>query len=105
MVAENLRKSIEALNIPHAHSTAADHVTISMGIASIIPREGASSSTLVESADEGLYEAKKTGRNRFVSAHELSKKVVKVAAKKAPAKTETKKQPAKKKKKAARAAG
>jgi len=70
-LAEKLRISVEGLSIPHAHSTAADYVTISMGIASIIPREGGLPSTLIEAADRSLYEAKKAGRNRFVSFHEL----------------------------------
>lgn len=100
-VAEQLRKGIEDLNIPHAHSSAADHVTISMGVASIIPREGGLPSTLIEAADEALYEAKEGGRNRFVSSQGVKPSAAK-AAKSAPAKTapkaSPKKQPAAKKK-------
>ena len=72
-VAEAIREVVERLNIPHGYSTAADYVTISMGVASIIPREGGLPSTLIEAADEALYEAKHSGRNRFVSAQELKK--------------------------------
>jgi two-component system chemotaxis family response regulator WspR len=105
LVAESLRQGIEDLNIPHAHSSAADHVTISMGIASIIPQEGGLPSALIETADEGLYKAKKAGRNRFVSNHVLTKKAHKEEPKKLDAKSEIKKPAAKKKGKAARAAG
>lgn len=70
-VAEAIRQGVERLNIPHEHSTAADHVTISMGVASIIPREGGLPATLIEAADEALYRAKRGGRNCYVSAHDL----------------------------------
>lgn len=66
-VAEALRRAVEELDIPHAHSTAADHVTISLGASCIVPREGGLPKTLIETADEGLYEAKHNGRNRVYS--------------------------------------
>jgi two-component system chemotaxis family response regulator WspR len=90
-VADKLRRDIEALDIPHAHSSAADHVTISMGVASIVPREGGLPAALIEAADQGLYEAKRVGRNRFVSVQ---------GPKGAAAKDEGGKLPAAKKKKA-----
>lgn len=73
-VAEAIRQSVERLNIPHGFSTAADHVTLSLGVASIIPREGGLPATLIEAADEALYEAKHSGRNRYVAAQELNPK-------------------------------
>jgi len=72
-VAESIRQVVERLNIPHGFSSAADHVTISMGIASVIPREGGLPATLIESADGALYEAKHAGRNRYMSAHDVKK--------------------------------
>jgi len=107
-VAEKMRRSIEALNIPHAHSTATDHVTISMGVASVVPPEGAVREALIESADQGLYEAKESGRNRYICTQGLvepgkkadeKKKVVKhTAVKKTSTKVSGKRPPAKKKK-------
>lgn len=73
IVAEKIRQAVEKLGIHHAHSSAADYVTISMGVASIIPREGILPSMLIVAADEALYEAKHTGRNRFVNAHDVKK--------------------------------
>jgi len=68
LIAEKLRAGVEALGVAHAYSRTADHVTISLGVASIVPCEGDLSSALVTRADEALYKAKDTGRNCFYSA-------------------------------------
>lgn len=65
MIAEKLRSAVEALQIEHTHSQTADHVTISLGVASTMPREGGIPAALIEMADEALYKAKETGRNRL----------------------------------------
>src|SRR3569832_1045940 len=106
-VAEAIRLTVEGLNIPHCFSTAADHVTISMGVASIIPREGGLPATLIEAADEALYEAKHSGRNRYVSAQDAKKTDAKKKKKKKEKKAEPQAaQPGKEKKtKSARAGG
>ena len=63
-VAELIRGEVERLALPHAASSAADHVTISVGVASLVPRDGVPPGELVRRADEALYRAKKEGRNR-----------------------------------------
>ena len=63
-VAEGLRQSIEELAVPHAGSSVASVVTISVGVATIQPQEGGSGGALIESADQALYQSKRTGRNR-----------------------------------------
>lgn len=67
-IAESMRASVEALNIAHAFSLATDHVTISLGVATIIPDSAQNPKELVETADGALYKAKEQGRNRYVIA-------------------------------------
>ena len=66
-VGENLRKAIQSLNIPHAHSQTAPFVTISAGISCAVPDHTTSPETMIKMADAALYQAKETGRNRICS--------------------------------------
>lgn len=65
-LAEQLRRSVERLRIPHPTCTTGDVVTISLGIATVVPRPSGSASQLVSRADQALYTAKRFGRNRVV---------------------------------------
>ena len=56
---------IEALALPHAGSCTASALTVSIGVASMLPVAGADPSMLVDAADAALYRAKKEGRNQF----------------------------------------
>jgi diguanylate cyclase (GGDEF)-like protein len=63
-VAEGIRRRVESLDIGHPCSATAPRVTISLGVASIIPRTRSPWSEIVAQADQALYEAKRRGRNR-----------------------------------------
>lgn len=70
IVAENMRKKVEALGIKNGEG----QVTISLGVASIIPRKDAVLSDLVHMADRALYEAKQKGRNQVITSQEDDEK-------------------------------
>ena len=72
-VAEAMRAAVEGLRITHRYSKGNDVVTISIGVASIMPGKGESDSAmLLKRADDALYRAKQAGRNRLAAAPVVS---------------------------------
>lgn len=67
-LAEEMRAGVEALEIAHALSQVTDRVTISLGVATIVPNLDSSYAELVAEADQALYQAKQGGRNRVKSS-------------------------------------
>jgi two-component system chemotaxis family response regulator WspR len=65
VVAERLQAVLEELMIPHAYSSASEHVSLSMGLAWCEPNVGYRPEQLIAAADEALYSAKNSGRNCF----------------------------------------
>lgn len=64
-VAESLRKAVEDLGIIHEYSSVANHVTISLGMVVESTEETLCSTDLLKTADDALYRAKESGRNRI----------------------------------------
>ena len=62
--AEALRQDIHNLGIEHSSSKAANVVTVSIGVASMLPDKDTSAEELIMQADQALYKAKHAGRNR-----------------------------------------
>ncbi len=65
-IAENLRIRVSTLTIPHENSPVAPIVSVSLGVAAIVPEIGADFHALVSAADVALYEAKHNGRNQAI---------------------------------------
>ena len=67
-IAETILADLESLQIPHSTSSVAKHVTLSAGIATMVPNQPDSEDLLLLSADKALYQAKNMGRRQVVKA-------------------------------------
>ena len=67
-VAECIRKEVEGLNIPHTSSPVSSYVTVSLGTSTLLDFQNQSLPDFIQCADEALYAAKESGRNRSVAA-------------------------------------
>jgi diguanylate cyclase (GGDEF)-like protein len=65
-VAKSLVRAIEGMSIPHARSGVSNTVSLSQGIASLVPVSETKPENIIELADQALYQAKQQGRNRYV---------------------------------------
>lgn len=61
-IAEQLRRAVEMRGIAHRASPCG-HVTISLGVAAVVPASANSMEELIKQADLALYQAKRGGRN------------------------------------------
>jgi len=71
-VAAMIQGAVNDLQIVHGGSEVSEYVTMSMGIATVVPTWESSPSDLIVLADKALYQAKTEGRDRFVSSRHLS---------------------------------
>jgi diguanylate cyclase (GGDEF)-like protein len=63
-VAEGMCAKVAGLGIRHEKSAIGDHLTISLGVATVSPDLEKTSKMLITEADKALYRAKQGGRNR-----------------------------------------
>ncbi|EUB75551.1 response regulator receiver modulated diguanylate cyclase [Pseudomonas sp. GM41(2012)] len=67
-LAEKMQRNIRSLGIEHSASDVDRVVTISLGVATLVPTAVLEFQALIVAADKQLYEAKKTGRARVCSS-------------------------------------
>jgi diguanylate cyclase (GGDEF)-like protein len=67
LAADKARAAVATAAIEHASSDVAGHVTISVGVTAFVPGHDTKPEDLIARADEALYRAKHTGRNRCVA--------------------------------------
>ncbi len=70
-IGERLREKIESLEIEFDEKKEDIDLTISLGVASLIPQTGEDHSKLISQADDALHQAKEKGSNKVVRASSL----------------------------------
>jgi diguanylate cyclase (GGDEF)-like protein len=68
VVAGRVLDAIRSLQVAHGTSPTTPHVTVSLGVAAIVPDQFTTPEELIRRADEALYQAKQEGRNRYALA-------------------------------------
>ncbi|MFZ5967292.1 MAG: GGDEF domain-containing protein [Bacillota bacterium] len=63
-IANNIVEGVQKLNICHNDSIVSPYITVTIGVASLIPSEDMTIEEFIHRADEALYHAKHQGRNQ-----------------------------------------
>jgi diguanylate cyclase (GGDEF)-like protein len=71
-VAAEMQSKVAELKILHDGSKINENVTISIGVATMIPDQDTTFDVLIRNADNALYSAKSKGRNRIQVSEDLS---------------------------------
>ncbi len=72
IVAEEIRAAIEAMAHPHEYAPGTGVVTVSAGVAAVVPDADGTLEKLMAQADAALYASKRGGRNRVTAASTLA---------------------------------
>jgi diguanylate cyclase (GGDEF)-like protein len=65
-LAEKIIKNVRKLEIVHEKSAVSSFVSVSLGVASVIPEKEMTPASLIALADGALYAAKSSGRDRYI---------------------------------------
>ena len=65
-LAQQMREQLHAAKLTHATSPLCENVTVSIGIASVVPGDKVTALGLFKAADKALYKAKAKGRNQVL---------------------------------------
>ncbi len=68
-IAQEIRQRIRQLKIKHDASPIGNLISMSLGVATIVPQTQLKANVLINQADMALYRAKQNGRNRIVLFH------------------------------------
>lgn len=68
-IAEHIHRDLHELGLEHERSDICPYVTLSIGIATAIPKENEICRVLFQKADQALYRAKESGRNCTIIAN------------------------------------
>ena len=71
-IAEEAVTNLRELRIPHTASETSEFLTVSAGVATMFGRFEMSEIDLIEAADQALYTAKKSGRDRIHNSDHTS---------------------------------
>lgn len=74
-VAERIRADVAALALPHPGNEGIGRVSISLGVATVVPDRTLELKELIEAADRALYAAKGAGRNRAMHVELLAERL------------------------------
>ena len=67
-VAEEIRKEVRDLKIPHVQSEVGRHISLSMGVDSTVPDRPDGAEAFINDVDQFLYQAKDAGRDRIIAS-------------------------------------
>ncbi|MEO8893628.1 MAG: diguanylate cyclase [Coleofasciculaceae cyanobacterium] len=74
-IAQDILNKVHNLKIPHLNSEIRPYITLSLGVASIIPSDQYSADLLINSADQALHQAKARGRDRLILHENLLQQI------------------------------
>ncbi|PSR16202.1 hypothetical protein C8255_19105 [filamentous cyanobacterium CCP3] len=64
-VVQTVRHHLQILALPHGASPNSPTITLSFGVATLVPTPGRSAESILAAADQALYAAKAAGRNQY----------------------------------------